>query len=196
MDVVSAGSLGRGAMGMGTQMAAAKPHAATVVATTAIRSDETSDGAVACRQNRPDSQLPDEQQQQQHHPPSFARTNSGSSAASGGRHQRRRAQAARRSASMNAAEQTTAAGAGAGQQHGQAPAAGAQPAGPFNRRKNKWQIQRNLAPKLKRQRSFSANYAPVSSCARRAPASRRGFLGRHSAGWPTRRASHCGTDSG
>ena len=65
-----------------------------------------------------------------------------------------RRRAARRSASMNAAEPNPngeanlSAGSGSGQH--------------MNRRKNKWHIQRNLAPKLKRQRSFSANYAPVS----------------------------------
>lgn len=69
-----------------------------------------------------------------------------------GRHRpgRRRNSSARRSASISAADISDS-----------------NPAGiHFNRRKNKWHIQRNLAPKLKRQRSFSANYAPVSSCHR------------------------------
>lgn len=61
---------------------------------------------------------------------------------------RRRSSSARRSASISA----TGISESGSQVH----------AGHFNRRKNKWHIQRNLAPKLKRQRSFSANYAPVS----------------------------------
>lgn len=79
---------------------------------------------------------------------SLAKSHKSSQPAGKSHHGRRRNAAARRSVSMNSAEPDMAS-TNANPHH--------------NRRKNKWQIQRNLAPKLKRQRSFSANYAPVSS---------------------------------
>jgi len=95
--------------------------------------------------------------------PTSHATNRGGILSSGGQQQQnrslsnmhnkqRRSPTARRSASMNAGDDPPA--DGKQEQHQQSQ--------PINRRKSKWCIQRNLAPKLKRQRSFSANYAPVS----------------------------------